>query len=141
VEDRTDVLGRRIGAGIIDLLIVFVLFLVVGIAFGESETTDEGASVQLRGVSFVLFVVLTLLYYGGLEAMTGQTIGKRVFGVRVVRAADGGPAGPGQIAIRTVLRLIDGILLYLVAIVSIVATGQRRARLGDLAARTMVTRA
>jgi uncharacterized RDD family membrane protein YckC len=140
VEDQTDVLGRRIGAGLIDLLIVFVLLVVVGVAFGQSETSGTGASVQLEGASAIVFLALMLLYYGGLEAMSGQTIGKRVMGIRVVRA-DGGPAGAGQIALRTILRLIDGILLYLVAIVVIVATGRRRARLGDLAGRTAVVRA
>lgn len=140
MEDQTDVLGRRIGAGLIDLLIVFVLLVVVGVAFGQSETSGTGASVQLEGASAIVFLALMLLYYGGLEAMSGQTIGKRVMGIRVVRA-DGGPAGAGQIALRTILRLIDGILLYLVAIVVIVATGRRRARLGDLAGRTAVVRA
>lgn len=141
MQDPTDVIGRRIGAGLIDLLVVFVLLLVVGIVFGETETSGSGGSVQLEGVSALVFLALMLLYYGGLEAMNGQTLGKRVLGIRVVRAEDGGHATAGRVALRTILRLIDGILLYLVAVIAIVASGKRRARLGDLAGRTKVVRA
>ena len=51
---------------------------------------------------------------------------------------DGSRPGAGQIATRTVLRLIDGIFFYLVGFVAILATGHRRQRLGDLAAKTTV---
>ena len=141
MEDPTDVLGRRIGAGLIDLLVVFVLFLVVGLAFGEGEASGGNVSMNLEGVSLIVFFVLLLLYYGLAEATTGQTIGKRVMGIRVVSATDGGAAGPGQVALRTILRLIDGLFFYLIAVIAIAATGKRRARLGDLAGRTAVVRA
>ena len=51
-----------------------------------------------------------------------------------------GPA-PGSVGLRTVLRVVDGLpFLYLVGFVAMLATGARRQRLGDLAARTLVTR-
>ena len=43
-----------------------------------------------------------------------------------------------EIGVRTVLRLIDGIFLYLVGLGVMLLTGQKRQRLGDLAAGTMV---
>jgi uncharacterized RDD family membrane protein YckC len=140
-EDRTDVLGRRIGAALIDSLVLFVLFVVVGVLFGDSESSGSSASVNVEGLTFVLLLVLSLVYYGVLEGMNGQTLGKRLLGIRVVRADGGGKPSGGQIAGRTVLRIVDGILFYLVGLIAILATGERRQRLGDLAAGTTVKRA
>ena len=78
-----------------------------------------------------------LYYYFACESGGGQTIGKRLMRLRVVRA-DGGHAGMGEIFVRTILRVIDGIALYLVGLVVMLVTGERRQRLGDLAAGTVV---
>lgn len=139
-DDRTDVLGRRIGAALLDLGFVFVLFLILALLIGTSETGDGGARVALDGAPALLWIALSLLYYFATEAISGQTFGKRTLGVRVA-GADGADASAGQIAVRTALRLIDGFGFYLVGLVSVLATGERRQRLGDLAARTTVTRA
>jgi uncharacterized RDD family membrane protein YckC len=135
--DRVDVLGRRIGAGLLDLLVVIVLMVVLGLLIGESQSGDGTYAVRLAGLDAVVWVVLSLLYYGVTEAATGQTLGKRLLGVRVARL-DGSRPGAGAIAVRTLLRVIDGIFFYLVGLVAVLATGQRRQRLGDLAAGTTV---
>jgi hypothetical protein len=49
--------------------------------------------------------------------------------------ADGRPAGMGEIGVRTILRVIDN---YLVGLIVMLATGERRQRIGDLAAGTIV---
>ena len=54
--------------------------------------------------------------------------------LRVVRA-DGRPAGMREIAVRTILRVIDGIGMYIVGLIVMLVTGERRQRIGDLAAR------
>jgi hypothetical protein len=60
----------------------------------------------------------------------------------VVRREDAGPASAGAISGRTVLRLVDGLPgLYLIGVLTMVLSGRRRQRLGDLAAGTVVTRA
>ena len=48
-------------------------------------------------------------------------------------------SGPRTAAIRTVLRLIDGLFFYLVGFVSVLASGKNQ-RLGDMAAHTLVVR-
>ena len=78
-----------------------------------------------------------LYYYFACESGGGQTLGKRVMRLRVVRA-DGGEAGMGEIAVRTVLRVVDGIGLYLVGLVVMLVSGKRRQRLGDMAGGTIV---
>lgn len=83
--------------------------------------------------------VVNVAYHFGLEARDGQTLGKRRYGIRVV-AADGGPAGPRAIAIRSVLRLVDSMpVSYLSGLLSMVRTGPtRRQRIGDIVAGTIV---
>ena len=132
-------LDRRIAAGLIDFLVLFLIFVVVALVFGEARSGDGQASARLEGAPALLVLLAMLLYYGVSEATSGQTVGKRLMKIRVV-GIDGERAGPVQIALRTILRLIDGIAFYLVGLIAILATGKRRQRLGDMAARTTVTR-
>jgi uncharacterized RDD family membrane protein YckC len=95
-----------------------------------------GAKAQL--LTLVLATLAAeFLYFSVCEGVFGKTLGKRVFGLRVVRAADGRPCGPFAAVIRTVLRLVDNILLSLPGITFIVSSPQRQ-RLGDRAAKTLV---
>jgi hypothetical protein len=88
-----------------------------------------------------LYLGLVLVYYFALEATIGQTVGKLLTGVRVVRA-DAARPSVGAVAIRTVVRVVDWLpLLYLVGFLTMLATGARRQRLGDLAAGTGIARA
>ena len=139
--DRTDVLGRRIGAALIDIALMALLFVVLALLIGDSSSDDGSVSLNLNGAPAFLYFALVLLYYGVTEATSGQTIGKRLLGIRVARI-DGSRAGGGPVAARTVLRLVDALpILYLVGFISVLATGQRRQRLGDLAAGTTVVAA
>ena len=95
--------------------------------------------IPVLGLGIPLSIVLVsvcLGYFFVCEAVWGQTIGKRIIGLRVLQT-DGRPATPTAVAARTVLRLIDdgpiGLVSYLVS-------GKRRARLGDLAGDTIVAR-
>jgi uncharacterized RDD family membrane protein YckC len=131
-------LGRRVTAALVDLVILSAVFVFSAIAFGDTTSANGTVHVGLTGAPFVLFVVFALAYYGVLEAATGRTPGKFACRVRVM-GEDGLPAGGRAIAVRTVLRLIDGLpFAYLVGFVCILATGERRARIGDLAGRTAV---
>jgi len=132
-------LGRRIGAALFDLLVLFLLFVALAVLIGESSSEGGSFAVRLDGADFLVFVAISLAYYGVSELLTGQTLGKRIAGVRVVRT-DGGRPGAGAIAARTLLRIVDGQLVYLVGLGVAFLTGERRQRLGDLAARTMVVR-
>jgi uncharacterized RDD family membrane protein YckC len=136
--DAPDVIGRRIGAALIDFGIVVLLLLLVGALFGNDAGEDASVSEQLGALDRVLFLGLTFLYFWGTELTSAQTLGKRVLGLRVV-AADGSPASGRAILVRNVVRLVDWLpLLYIVGAISVFATGPRRQRLGDLAAKTRV---
>jgi len=131
-------LGPRTLAALIDLLVVGAMFFAFAATIGDISSDDSGFNASLSGGAFLLFVAAMLAYYGVSEALTGCTLGKAVFGLRVVNVADNAPANPGQVAIRTLLRLIDALpLLYLTGFVC-AAASKRTARVGDLAARTAV---
>jgi uncharacterized RDD family membrane protein YckC len=62
-----------------------------------------------------------------------------VVGIKVVAEATGQAPGITAAAIRTLLRLVDGLFCYTVAFVTVLASAKRQ-RLGDMAARTLVVR-
>ena len=121
--------NKRVGAALVDLLVLFFVGFLLG--------TLAGGFTAAAGL---VSVAWSLYYYFALEALTGQTLGKKLMGLRVAQA-DGSPPEMRQIAVRSALRLVDGIGLYLVGLVVMLATGERRQRLGDLAAGTIVTTA
>jgi uncharacterized RDD family membrane protein YckC len=55
---------------------------------------------------FVMAFLMALAYFWALQASGGATLGKRLFGLRVVRASDQSPAGIWVSGVRTVLFLI-----------------------------------
>ena len=134
-------LGRRISAALIDLVLLVGLFVLLALTIGDTTTEGGSASLSLHGTAAVVYFALVLLYYFGLEAAIGQTIGKVLLGLRVLRP-DGSRASVARIALRTVLRIVDWLpFLYLIGFITMMATGRRRLRLGDLAAKTTVARA
>lgn len=132
-----DVLGRRIAAGLIDLGVVLVIALLVGGIFGNETAPDAPDSARFGALDRLLVIGLVLGYYWVTETVWAQTLGKRVMKIRVA-SLDGSKPTAGATFIRTLLRLIDGIFFYVVGLIVIFATGERRARLGDLAAKTKV---
>ena len=125
-ESRRGLDGRRLGAYVADSLLILPVYLLLR----ENGTL----------VAALISAALALTYFFVLESLTGQTLGKALFGLRVVRV-DGRPLAAQHVSIRTVLRLIDEIALGLVGMLIMVLSGGRRRRLGDFAAGTCVTRA
>jgi uncharacterized RDD family membrane protein YckC len=129
--------NRRVLAALIDLVVVaagaaLILFAADALPNGSGSARDEiGSGLYLITLAWALY------YYFACESGGGQTLGKRVTKLRVVRA-DGGEAGMGEIAVRTILRVVDGIGLYLVGLIVMLGSGKRRQRLGDMAGGTIV---
>lgn len=138
--DGDDALGRRIGAAVLDLILMVGLFVVLALTIGEHEKTETSAYIYLRGADAMIYLALILLYHFAMESVWGKTVGKFAFGV-AVRSQTGDRATVGAITIRTLVRVVDWLpFLYLVGFISMLATGRRRLRLGDLAAKTLVVR-
>jgi uncharacterized RDD family membrane protein YckC len=135
-----DLLGSRIGAALIDVALLVAVFAILAATVGETTLEGGEVSFNLYGVEAAFYFALVLLYYFALEAVTGQTVGKLLLGLLVVRA-DGSRPSVAAIAVRTLLRVVDWLpLFYLVGLIAMLATGSRRQRLGDLAAKTSVAR-
>ncbi|GAB7092028.1 hypothetical protein JCM18237_22990 [Halorubrum luteum] len=128
---HTETLLPRIAAFIVD-------FLVLGIALGllvfVVGLVSDGLAVAVGGLSgLVVFA-----YFIYMEGAYGQTIGKRVLGIVVVKS-DGSPCDMKASAIRNVLRIVDGLFAYLVGLVVILLTDDDQ-RVGDLVGNTVVAR-
>jgi uncharacterized RDD family membrane protein YckC len=138
---QEDLLGTRVGAALIDLALLVAVFAVLAATIGESTVGEGGFSFDLYGIEAALYFAIVLLYYFVLEAAIGQTVGKLLLGLRVV-GTDGSRPSLVAIAVRTLLRVVDWLpFLYLIGFIAMLATGSRRQRLGDLAARTSLARA
>jgi uncharacterized RDD family membrane protein YckC len=136
-----DLLGLRVAAALIDLALLAGLLAILSAAVGQAKVSGGNFSVYLTGTWAVVFFALALGYYFVLEAWAGQTVGKRLLGLRVLSAAGARPS-VRAVAGRTLLRIVDWLpALYLAGFITMLATGTRRKRIGDLAARTEVARA
>src|SRR5687767_2288626 len=100
-------IGRRALATVVDGLIWIVLLYVVVYATGDRTLGQLG----LGGNA--LWLGLGLLYYILMEALLGATLGKLLFGMRVVKA-DGSRLDWGSALVRNLLRVVDGLFAYLV---------------------------
>ena len=134
------VTGRRVLAAIVDWLVFAILFGMMSALFGTSSADGGGVNASLNGLPALIFFVLVVLYYIILEGYLGQTLGKMLCGIKVVReGTEEAPPRLGAAALRTVLRLIDGLFGYLVAFIAVLASAKNQ-RLGDMAAHTLVIR-
>jgi len=141
LPDQEDLLGLRIAAALVDLVLLIGLGLLLGLTVGDSSVGEGSFSVSLTGWWLLLYVAVVLVYYFAVEAATGQTVGKRLLGLRVL-GIEGRRASISAIAGRTLLRVVDWLpVMYLVGFITMLATGVPRKRVGDLAAKTVVARA
>jgi uncharacterized RDD family membrane protein YckC len=135
---QQDVIGRRIAAALVDAAIVLLLLVVVAKTLGDEGATSRSIWAETSGSPRAVFFLLTFAYFLGTELAWAQTIGKRVMKLRVVMH-DGGKLAAGPAFVRNLVRVIDWLpSLYIVGAIAVFATGARRQRLGDMAARTKV---
>jgi uncharacterized RDD family membrane protein YckC len=133
------VTGRRVLATIVDAIVLGVLFAVMSMLFGSSSASGTSVSFSMGTFPTLGFFVVAMAYYILMEGYLGQTVGKMLLGIKVVREGSGEVPGIGAAAIRSVLRIVDGLLAYLVAFVTVLISGKNQ-RLGDMAAHTLVVR-
>ena len=111
--------------------------LVNLIALGSPDV--EAAAAATLAVAGLLTLGFLAYHAGCVAFARGQTLGKKLLRIRVVRD-DGGAAGFGRAMARTLMLFVDG--LFLGAIVGGVSMlfSSRHKRLGDLVAGTLVVR-
>lgn len=135
-------LGDRTLAVLLDLLVLVAIFWAAGMGLAPRLGGLTAEGFNLEGWPAVLVIGISaaafLAYYVCLEWWFGATLGKFVAGVRIT-GVDGGRLDFRRSLIRNLLRVIDALPLYLVAAIFVILT-KKRQRLGDIAARTVVTR-
>jgi uncharacterized RDD family membrane protein YckC len=161
--DPTAVVGRRIGAAIIDVVLVaaigVVMFLVnhdtldrsefggvlddlecsdadTNLCFESGDTiyyAEGGKAGAIYGVSILAFVANHIL----LQGATGASVGKHLLGLRVIKKDNGAPAKFGANILRELAGIADRICCYLPGLIMVLAVKGHR-RLGDMAAGTLV---
>jgi uncharacterized RDD family membrane protein YckC len=134
------VTGRRVVATLVDGLVFGLVSSVLASVFGLRRAPSGFALTTLSIKGSLWLVLVVVVYYVLLEGLVGRTVGKLVTGIRVVDAETGRRPGLLSAFVRTLLRIIDGLFGYLVGFI-VVVNSERRRRLGDMAARTLVVRA
>lgn len=90
---------RRVGAYIIDSLLVALTTTVLGLATGIISMDLEGPALDPSLALWML--IFEVLYRWSVQSAFGATLGKLALGLRLV-GADGGPAGALRILVREV---------------------------------------
>lgn len=137
-------LGARILAFVVDTILIAVVTVVLALVLGllGAGLGSRGAAGASILVASLVGLVLQFGYFIYFEGKSGQTPGKRLMNVMVVKE-DGRPCDYGDAAIRNLLRIVDqlGIVVpYLVGLIVIFVTDEKQ-RIGDLVADTVVVRA
>lgn len=127
-------LGKRILGGIIDIVVIVIFVIIWSFIFG----TNIAGVQTVSGIPALAEFLVIILYYIVLDATTGKTIGKYIVKTKVVNA-QGGKISWGQSIGRNLMRIIDGLFVYLVALIAIAASKDKQ-RLGDMVAKTYVVK-
>ncbi len=143
---HADLVQRGVAA-FVDLIILFVVFAVLGalfagpVVFSSMMMPGYGMvspiAVMMAWVANIISTLVAFGYFVYFEGNGGQTIGKKAMKIKVV--TEGGKAITySEALIRNILRIIDWLpFVYIVGII-LIATNDKKQRLGDIAAKTIV---
>lgn len=141
INFNTASLGERILAYLLDIVLWIAYYIVVYAIILNAINFDR-LVVDLdpwsRNTIYMLFFLPIIFYALILETfMEGQTIGKRVLKIKVIKI-DGYQAGFGDYLIRWVLRIVE--VTPPLSFISVIAmlVNSKTQRLGDMAAGTAV---
>ncbi len=148
VPGRVDVLARRASQHVLDLALAAGLGFLGGLLAGviaiplvKWGAVPPQVILWAPAITFVAVAFVSQLLIDVWVPLRrgGATPGMLVMGLRVEKV-DGREPSVWDYLIRSLLFVVDGLLLGLVAVVSIAVT-RRRQRIGDLLAQTVVVRA
>lgn len=136
IEQTPASVGERIGAQIIDWIVQTCY--VIGMFYLLAAVVNW-AGLEVLGEWLLMYVgVLPAIFYGLLMELfnNGQTLGKRLLHMRVVRK-DGSMPSLGAYLLRWMLMLIDGPTMSGLGLI-VMLISKNNQRIGDLAAGTLV---
>ena len=124
---NTKVVWRRAAAFLIDAIVLLPVTIPVNLLFDQ-------------GVAIVVNITVSVIYWGALDGVVGQTLGKRAMSIRVVNQNGAFPVGFGKAGVRYIAWMVDGLLVIAPGLL-LAAFTRRNRRLGDMAAGTLVVEA
>jgi len=138
----------RFVAILIDTIIIAIIGGILSIPFNALAviTNSPSGTVTVSPASAVgglVSLAVFVLYFTLLEGHYGQTVGKMAVKIKVVREADGAQIDYSEAAVRTILRFLDlipYIIPYLLG-ATLIWSSDKKQRLGDRVARTVVVKA
>ncbi|WP_299532489.1 RDD family protein [uncultured Streptomyces sp.] len=103
--------GLRFAALLLDGLVICVgyIFIIIGAALSESSP-GLGSVLAIIGFLAMFGVGIWMIYQ---EGKTGQTLGKKALGIRLLRESDGRPLGFGMAFVRRIAHALDSFACYL----------------------------
>jgi uncharacterized RDD family membrane protein YckC len=141
-------IGSRCAAVIVDsiiqiaalTLLTVALFASAAVSVAFAGVSGRGAGVLVIGLFGLAVLAITVGYFILFEIVwSGQTPGKRLVGVRVIRE-NGYPIRPVDAVIRNLVRIVDFLpASYGVGVLTMLLNKRSR-RLGDFASGTIVVR-
>ncbi len=119
---------RRLIALLIDILIEFFYYRIAVEIFlfitANHDYTDIDAGYDIRAIGLLLFLPI-MLYHVVMEiTMNGQSVGKKIMGLRVVNE-NGGRPSISQFLIRWLLRVSDVWIIMVVLLIATLPAGGR----------------
>ena len=125
--------GLRIGAFLIDLVAVLISFFLLFTFLNFLSFSPDPSVLFPYGLIFYLTA-----YFFFCEMLSrGQTLGKKILHLRVIRL-DGKDPTPADFLVRSVFLLIDFVFTLGILGLLLIVTGRQNQRLGDIVARTVV---
>ncbi len=125
--------GSRIAAFLLDLTILILAYLILLFLASQLEWLRNEA--LFFGFAPV-FLLLAYFFFAEMS-MQGQTFGKRLIGLRVVRL-DGRDPVPADFIARSLFLVVDVLSTFGMLAVLFVSMGGKKQRLGDIVAQTAV---
>ncbi|MFD4875055.1 RDD family protein [Streptomyces sp. NPDC058420] len=95
--------GQRFLGTLVDGLIFLVPYILIIVSQGK------GVLLAIGAVIIIGIAIWQLIQ----EGKTGQTVGKKALGIRLVRESDGQPLGVGMAFVRRLAHFLDSIACYL----------------------------
>jgi uncharacterized RDD family membrane protein YckC len=154
---------RRLIAWVIDLFIQ-IFYLIIAIRLYVSYLQNNGTAADEENIQWIFRIIIlpVIIYHIVSEiTMNGQSIGKKLLGIRVVNE-NGGKASISQFLIRCLIRTSDYMMLIifiytllygpyavwalllsimlLILDIILVASSKKAQRLGDILAHTILIR-
>jgi uncharacterized RDD family membrane protein YckC len=107
--------GMRVGAFLIDLLLIVPGYVVAGIgsAFTDSSGSPTVLGLLLVFVGYVAAFAVALWNLTFRQGRTGWSVGKQVLGIRLLAERSMQPLGPGLTFVRGLAHVLDSLPCYL----------------------------